>query len=498
MKKPLLILLAAAALAAQAYLPEATPESQGVSSRAVRAWIDRCEKEMDALHGFVLVRHGKLVAEGYWKPYERDRTHMLYSHSKSFTAAAVGFLVDEGKVDLDERVVDVFPEKLPKDPSENLRAMRVRDLLTMNTGSERDSIGPVTSAPDGDWARAFMAHPVERRPGTWFVYNTGATYMLSALVERRSGEKLMDFLGKRLFKPLGIEKAWSTTCPKGVACGGYGMNMTTRELALFGELCLRRGSWNGRRLLSEDWIALMTSKQTETRRPAASDWGCGYGFQFWRCIPHGVYRADGARGQFTIVMPEQDAVLSLTAGVDDMQKELTLVWEHLLPAMKSSPLPEDELARDELKAKCASLSLPTVKGAREGGLSVVMGKEFAYEKNERGIKSMTLSQTADGWDVVFDSPFGVQRIPIGYGAWKYGKIRLEKESHESLGALVGEQPTASSGAWTAPDVFTSRTYLCGGPSCFDVTLKFTAATISCDVKFTAMRRPKFTLVGAAK
>lgn len=498
MKKSLLVVSAVVAFAAQAYLPEATPESQGISSRAIRAWIDRCEKDVDALHGFVFLRHGRLVAEGYWKPYERDRTHMLYSHSKSFTATAVGFLVDEGKVDLDERVVDVFPEKLPKDPSENLRAMRVRDLLTMNTGSERDSTGPISAASDGDWVRAFMAHPVERRPGTWFVYNTGATYMLSALVERRSGEKLMDFLAKRLFRPIGIEKAWSTTCPKGVACGGYGMNMTTRELALFGQFCLQRGSWDGRRLLSEDWIALMTSKQTETRHSPDGDWGRGYGFQFWRCVPRGVYRADGARGQYTVVMPEQDAVLSITAGVGDMQKELSLVWELLLPAMKDAPLPEDELGREELKGKCASLCLPMVNGAKEGGLSVVMGKEFVFESNGRGIKSVTLSQSAGGWDVVVDGPFGVQRIPVGHGEWKYGSLRLEKERHESLGALVGEQPTASSGAWTAPDVFTCRTYLCGGPACFDMTLKFTAATLVCDVKFTAMRSPKFTLVGVAK
>ena len=499
MNKIVMSAVLAAQGSVQAYFPVATPESQGVSSHAISAWIDASEKALDALHSFVLLRHGKLVAEGYWKPYAQDRTHMLYSHSKSFTATAVGFLADEGKVDLDERVVDIFPDKLPEKPSENLLRMRVRDLLTMNTGSERDSIGSLSQTANGDWVMAFLAHPVEKDPGTWFVYNTGATYMLSAIVEKKSGERLMDFLGSRLFAPLGIEKAWSTTCPKGIACGGYGMNMTTRDLAAFGQFCLQRGRWNGRQLLSADWIALMTSKQTGTRDNPKGDWGQGYGFQFWRCRPAGVYRADGARGQFTIVMPEQDAVLSLMSGVDDMQRELSLVWEHLLPALKDAPLPEDAESVARLNGKCAALTLPAVKGDKDGELTVVLGKEFVCEKNPQGMKSVTLSGTADGWEIVYEGPFGVQRLPVGFGAWAYGSLKLEKENYETLGALIGDQPTASSGAWTAPDTFTCRTYLCGGPACFDTTLKFTSATVTCSVVFKAMRsRAALKLVGAAK
>ncbi|MGN0853015.1 MAG: serine hydrolase domain-containing protein [Kiritimatiellia bacterium] len=483
---------------AKAYFPEATPESQGISSKAIRAWIDASERELDALHGFVLVRHGKLVAEGYWAPYARDRTHMLYSHSKSFTATAIGFLVQDGKLDLDERVAAIFPDKLPASPSDHLLRLRVRDLLTMTTGSEQDSIRPVTAAADGDWVRAFLAHPIEKDPGTWFVYNTGATYMLAAIAEKRTGERLMDYLDRKLFKPTGITSAWTTTCPKGIACGGYGMNMTTRDLATFGQFCLQKGRWNGAQLLSEDWMTLMTAKQTETRRNPKSDWGRGYGFQFWRCVPEGVYRADGARGQYTIVMPRQDAVLSITAGLSDMQKELDLVWKHLLPAFGTAELPEDSLAHDELKRKCETMRLPPVKGEKDGAFSVVLGKEYVYEKNPQGIRNVKLSRTEDGWELTFEGPFGEQRVPVGYDAWKYGKMKLEKETYETLGGLIGDQPTASSGAWTAPDTFTCRTYLCGGPYCLDATLKFTAATLKVDVVFVATHRPRLSLVGAAK
>ena len=492
-------MLLAAALSAAAgwgYFPTATPESQGVDSKALLGWIDACEQELDALHGFVLLRHGKLIAEGYWAPYARDRTHMLYSHSKSFTSTAVGFLVDEGKLDLDERVATIFPDKLPEKPGENLLRMRVRDLLTMNTGSEHDSIGPVNRAPDGDWVKAFLAHPVERQPGTHFVYNTGATYMLAAIVEKRTGEKLMDYLGRRFFQPLEITSAWTTTCPKGIACGGYGMNMTTRDLAAFGQFYLQKGTWNGKPLLSEDWIALATAKETGTRRDPSSDWGCGYGFQFWRCQPHGVYRADGARGQLTIVMPQQDAVLSVNAGLDDMQKELTLVWRHVLPAFKDAPLAEASAAQD-LAQRCAKLALAPVKGEKDG-LTAILGTEFVYETNALGIASIKLSAKDDGWEVGFTGPFGEQRIPVGFNAWKYGSVKLEKEAHEGLGALMGDQPTASMGAWTAPGVFSVRTYLVGGPSRIDMTLKFTAATLTADVKFKAMRSPHYKLLGTAK
>ncbi len=496
MKLLLILVTVAVSIVCHAYLPTSTPESQGVSSAGIRAWIDACEKELGGIHSFVFLRHGKLIAEGYWKPYAQNETHMLYSHSKSFTSTAIGFLVEEGKLDLDEKVADIFPDKLPAKPSKNLLEMRVRDLLTMGTGSVKDSIFPVVTSKDGDWVRAFLAHPVEKSPGTHFCYNTGATYMLSAIVEKKTGEKLMDYLGRKLFKPLGITSAWSTTCPKGIACGGYGMNMVTRELALFGQLYLQKGMWEGKRILSDQWTTLATTKQIGNGNDPNSDWKQGYGFQFWRCR-HGAYRADGARGQYTIVMPELDAVLSITASVNDMGKELNLVWKYILPAIQKAKLPENKAEHDALVKRCAELSLPLVKGDKEG-LSMVLDKDYTYEPNKHGVKSMKLLQKKDGWEIVYTTQSGTQRFPIGYGEWKFGNVKFEDEKYETLGGIIDQQKIASSGAWTAPDTFTCKTYLVGGPSEIDFVLKFTAATLTAEVRKTAFRSAKFTLTGSQK
>ena len=203
----------------------ATPESQGIRSKGIMEWIDACEQTFDGkslgrIHGFVIVRHGKTVAEGSWKPFDTlNETHMLYSHSKSFTSSAIGFLVDDGKLDLDDRVADIFPDLAPTNRSENLEALRVRDLLTMNVGAER--VDPERKDISGNWVKLFLENAVERQPGRVFKYDSCATYMLAAIVERKTGRGLMDFLGERMFAPIGITKAWSTTSPQGIACGGW-------------------------------------------------------------------------------------------------------------------------------------------------------------------------------------------------------------------------------------------------------------------------------------
>ena len=459
-------LIAVACAAVSAAVLAETPESQGVSSRAILSWIDACEKELDAVHGFVLRRHGKVIAEGSWAPYDTlNRTHMLYSHSKSFTSTAVGFLVDEGKVDLDERVLALFPDKAPANPSENLRQLRVRDLLTMNVGAkhtdaERDDA-------NGDWEKAFLANLIDDPPGTKFRYDSGATYMLSAIVERKSGLKTMDFLKQRLFGPIGIEKAWSTTSPSGTACGGWGMNMTTRELAKFGQLCLNGGVWEGKRLLSSEWIALATSRQTWSgaigvANEDGSDWHQGYGFQFWRCCPEGAYRADGANGQLTVVMTRQDAVLSVHAGLGNMQQELSLVWKHLLPAMASEPLAEDPQAVAALQAKCKSLTLRTVAGVRDGAEPFV-GRTF--ETGEKRVKALTLADAPEGWSLAVETAAGQYRLPIGFGQWRAGEIAVDAEPHEPLGRFSGAKPlaVAASGAVLPNGTFRVDAWFTDGP-----------------------------------
>ena len=460
---------AMAATAASAVLEKATPESQGIPSAAISRYIDACETQLDGMHSFVLVRHGKIVAEGYWAPFSADRAHLLYSHSKSFTSTAAGFLVDDGKLDLDERVVDIFPEYESTNATKYLAEMRVRDLLTMNAGQDVEA---QYKDPAGDWVKAFLNNRIERQPGTSFKYDSCATHIVAAIVEKKSGKRLMDFLGERLFSKVGIEDARSNTSPTGVACGGWGMSMKTRDLVKFGLLYLNEGEWEGERILSRDWVRLATSKQTATDRKGNGDWSQGYGFQFWRCR-HNCYRADGAFGQYTVVMPDKDAVISITAGLSDMGKELQLVWNHLLSAMKDEPLPENPAASAALEKRCSELAFPPVKGETNGA-DANLGAKFSLEGEQKRFffKEVSLSKKGDGWEMSLVGECGPQKIPVGMAKWEYGEMEVSRCKYEALGSLPGVQHVAASGAWTAPDTFYAKVFLVDTPWWFGLTLKF--------------------------
>lgn len=421
-------------------MPRATPESQGVSSQAIIDWLDACNAEMKYMHGFVIVRHGKVIAEGAWAPFDPlTRPHMLYSHSKSFTSTAIGFLADEGKVDLDERIADIFADKMPTNPQPELLEVRVRDLLTMNFGSAA-SHAPKCNFDLADWEKGILSRPMERRPGTKHRYDSDATYLLSCIVERKSGMRTMDYLKARLFDPLGMTSPWSTVSPSGTACGGWGMNMTTRDIAKFGQFLLDGGVWDGKRLLSRDWIRLASAKHTASG--GGPDWRLGYGFQFWRC-QHNAYRADGAAGQFTIVMEDQDAVVSLNAAAGNTQKELDLVWKHLLPAFGDRPLPDDAALQRRLADKCAKLEISAPKGT---GLALpALPAACSYGRSNLMLAGKgTLEKSDSGWTLVG----GNRRLAIGDGAWAETTWKFDDGNVEPLFALVGTRTAIAAGRWT--------------------------------------------------
>ena len=220
---------------------------------------------------------------------------MLYSLSKSFTSTAIGIAADEGRLGLDDKVISFFPDKVPAQPSENLARMRVRDLLCMGSGNHNDTLTPMKEGTEPDWVKVFFAQPVEHEPGTFFKYNTGATYMLSAILQKATGQKVLDYLTPWLFEPLGIQNATWETSPQGIQTGGYGLKVRTRDIAALGQLYLRKGDWNGKRLLSEKWVGMASSKQISNGDKPDSDWSQGYGFQFWRC-QYNAFRGDGAFG----------------------------------------------------------------------------------------------------------------------------------------------------------------------------------------------------------
>ena len=320
------------------------------------------------MNSFMLVRHGHVVAEGWWAPYDAKTPHMFYSLSKSFTSTAVGLAVAEGKLSLDDQVLKFFPEDAPADPSANLRAMRVRDLLRMSAGHQTEAAlwawSTAAPTPTERLTKLFLAHPVPFKPGTHFMYNSPATYMQSAIVQKVTGTTVLDYLRPRLFDPLGFENPTWLTSPQGVTTGAFGLMGRTEEIARFGQLYLQKGVWNGRQLIPAAWIAEATAMQTSNGSAPTSDWDQGYGYQFWRSR-HG-YRGDGAFGQYMLILPEQDAVVAITSGVRNMQSVMDLVWNKLLPAMSAGALPED--------ASSAARVAREARGAQSGDASRGAGR----------------------------------------------------------------------------------------------------------------------------
>jgi len=342
--------------AALTNLPRSSPEAEGISSLRILDFIDALERKKLEAHSFMLVRHGHVVAEAWWTPYAAELPHPLYSFSKSFTSTAAGFAIDEGHFTLDDRVIGFFPEALPGEVSANLAAMKVRHLLSMSSGHTEEP-----SKASEDWVRAFFEKPVTQEPGTHFLYNSMATYVVSAIIQKTTGQRLTDYLEPRLFQPLGIVKLQSERCPRGIDIGGWGMSARTEDMAKLVQLYLQRGVWNGKRLLSETWVEAATSRQISNGDNAASDWCQGYGFQFWRCR-HNCFRGDGAFGQYGVGIPKRDAVVAITSHVGDLQLPLNLIWEHLLPALEPQPLPENPAAQKRLAIRLADLRLPAPQG----------------------------------------------------------------------------------------------------------------------------------------
>jgi CubicO group peptidase (beta-lactamase class C family) len=447
-------------------LPRSIPEAQGVSPSAVLSFVEAADKNINSMHSFMLLRHGHVVAEGWWSPYHAEAPHSLYSLSKSFTSTAVGLAISEGKLSLNDEVLKFFPEDVPSRPSDNLTSMRVSDLLRMCTGQQSEP----PRSPLQPWTKTFLAHPVPFKPGTHFLYNTSATYMLSAIVQKTTGMTVLDYLRPRLFAPLGIEHPTWETSPQGISAGGYGLSIRTEDIARFGQLYLQKGKWQGKQLVPEAWVEAATTRQTSNGSNPQSDWDQGYGYQFWRCR-HGAYRGDGAFGQYCVVLPEQDSVIVITSGGKDMQAILNLVWDKLLPAMKSSPLLPEEEVRKKLEHTLRSLSLRPQEGS--GAPAKISGKKYVFPANRRNLEAITLQcDGADGDVTLISRCNGVeQRITCGRGAWRKGQV--------AWGSL-SQQPAAASGAWTTDDTFTAKLCFYETPFTITVGLKFSGTELQCN------------------
>jgi CubicO group peptidase (beta-lactamase class C family) len=464
-----------------------TPESQGVSSSAVLALVEVLD-QVDAMNSFMLVRHGKVVAEGWWSPYDAESNHELYSLSKSFTSTAVGMAVAEGKLSIDDEVLRFFPDDGPAAPSANLKSMRVRDLLTMSAGHQDE----VPTASDKISAKSFLTNAVPHKPGTHFKYNTPATFMCSAILQKLTAQTVAEYLRPRLFEPLGItQPVWNTNW-QGVSLGGYGLSVRTEDIARFGQLYLQKGQWQGRQLIPKEWVELATSKQVSNGSNPKSDWDQGYGFQFWRCR-NGAYRGDGAFGQYCIVMPEQDAVIAITSGVKDMQSVLNVIWEKLPPAFQPKRLKADSLNQKKLGEKLANLAVRPATGTETSPLaSKLFNRKFIFPANAQKLESIKLtSGSGRGVTVSIRTNGGTRQFSSGYGEWLNGR--------GSFGTYV-DRLAAASYAWAAEDTLVIKQCFTETPYYVTHKLRFEGGQVFYDaeanVGFSNPKQPQ--LIGRAE
>ncbi len=428
-------------------LPHSTPEAQGISSAAIAEFITAAEKTIYSLHSVMLLRHGRVVAEGWWYPWRPETPHMLFSLSKSFTSTAVGLAIAEGRLTVEDPVLSFFPADTPKKVRNNLAVMKVHHLLSMSTGHDQDTTERVFSSPNP--IKAFLTLPLEHAPGTHFVYNTAASYVLAAILQRLTNQTLTEYLTPRLFEPLGIVGATWESHPNGVNFGGWGLNIKTQDIARFGQLYLQKGLWNNQRILPESWVDAASTKQVSNVDNPDSDWSQGYGYHFWRCR-HNIYRGDGAFGQFCIIMPDQQAVMAITAGVADMQAILNLVWEKLLPAMGKELFPADETTTKCLSRTLKSLAIYPPQGAPTSPKVVnLSGRTYTFEPNYETLRSIRFEFGKDAGTITYHLLGGGKRrgrhsLTFGYGTWQEGIT--------FLGGLTSQR-VAVCGAWTTEDSF---------------------------------------------
>jgi len=454
----LLVLLFVANTNAQAQntLPRSTPEAEGVSSKGIIEFLEAAGKSKHELHSMMVLRHGKVIAEGWWAPYRADLKHTMYSCSKSFTATAIGLAVSEGRLTVNDKVISFFPDDLPETVNPYLAELRVRDLLSMSVGQEPDPTPLIRNA--GNWARAFLATPILHKPGTKFLYNSLATYMLSAIVQKVTGEKIVDYLTPRLFTPLGISGMDWEIDPEGINTGGWGLRIKTEDMARFGQLFLQKGKWNGQQVLPAAWVEeastlkIIQHPELPQDKKDQSDWEQGYCYQMWRCR-NNAYRGDGAFGQFIIVMPDQDAVIVMTAETSDMQDEFNMIWKYLYPAIQKDALPADKKSAATLVKKLSALALPVpAKSAASDLQKTIAGKTYNVSPNEQFIRSIAFNWKGEQCEAALQIGSETFTLPFGSGKWAFGETAKLGPSLVGLAKnhFAGLPPSKIAGAyrWT--------------------------------------------------
>ena len=397
-------------------MPTAAPETVGIPSAAIQKFLTRLENRGVAMHDALIMRHDTLVSETYWKPFDQKRFHRMFSTTKSFTSAAIGILIGDGKLQLNDRISDYFTDLLPGDLHPWTRQATIRDLLRMATSIDITSHDDTTP----DWAASFFHYPVSHIPGQIFRYDTSASSTLSILVERLSGMKMTEFLRERLFIPAGMSediRCILTNC--GHDWGGSGLLCTPRDLMRFAQVCMRKGSWDGRQLIPEWYMTEATQKQIDNSMPnSVCDKKQGYGYQFW-CLRRGAFATCGMGRQDAYCLPEKDLIVVLNADAQPIADAADSIYEaywEMVDSMSDQPLAPNPAAELSLRAHSDSLALLCAKGATHSPTADrVSGLRYALSPNHLGFKNLSFTFKGNEGQLSYENATGAHTLGFGFG-----------------------------------------------------------------------------------
>lgn len=467
MKRNILFLLALLPLLLAAQvgdLPRSAPAAEGVSTQAVINMMDSLMALPDCdIHHVIVVRHGKVVAELHPAPFRAEDAHTLYSASKTFTSLAVGIAIDENLLRLDDRVVTFFPDKRPGIVSDNLAAMTVRDVLMMAAGIKPD--WAMRDLEDADWIKVWLAKSCDEQPGTHFQYDSMCTFMLSAIVQRVTGRTLLDYLNQKLFGPMHITQVDWEMSPDGINTGGWGLRVQAETMAKLGLLLMNKGKWEGQQLVSADYteeacsplIYYKDRKETD----APTDGNQGYGYQIWQCKWPGAIRADGAFGQYSVVVPQEELVVVILGIIPNGHPELACIWNQLMPGLKAEPIKPEKKLQARLNQLCATASLPLPQGKQQTKKGEqIAGMIMQLDTNQHGYKNLTIM--GDGSLGITYSDGTIDWLSSGCGQWRYTDMRgfppYSISAVNRMRDLKHDFVAASAYAWTSPTVLEVRVH----------------------------------------
>ena len=466
-------------------LSYATPESQGVSSEAIASFMDELERDGLNMHSFMLIKNEKVLAECYWPFFGADKKHRMYSVSKSFTSVAIGMMIDEGRISLDDKVADFFPEYLPKDPNPNILQATVRHLLMMSTFNESTSYNQY----DLDWVATFFQDSRgKHEPGTLFNYDTAATVVLCAIIEKLNGKPILEYM-RPVFDEIGISKdIWCIKSPDGRSWTGSGIMCTTGDFARLALLCLNKGEWNEKQLISREYMEAATSSQINNGTRSGSELSFGYGYQFW-CLRDGGFACNGMGSQLALCLPGQNLILVTTADNQAIPNSTTLIIKaffRLAAKMEKTSLPENSKMQKNLEEKISAVSSPLPAGATTStNAALYSGVRYVLKDNSMQIKWMSVDITSEKCILNYENNTGEHSITLGMG-----KYFFQKFPEKYFGARIGTEDTnydsVAAGAWQDENTLSGIIYSIDDYlGSIHLTLSFSKDKLNVSMKKTA-------------